>query len=280
MKYKTEQEFAEKFCDVLRLLGFEVWNEVQTAAGGQIIDTVAIKNNQIYSFEYKKQLSDDLLVQVHKKRYMFHYSYAVIPYSYKKRKDNISYVKEFFLKHFNCGLLLVNPHRMFDFINEMDTNTIYSYGKVIDCIKSIQDNSYLSNPDANISRIKEANNIFGILSFYFHFDFLFEKIGCKYNIYCQREDTEKILHADQKESLPGQKAGNVNTMFKRSMLLIFKKLNECPDKSLKEIYDTNKKELCWSSYGSMINRLRLIKQGVYSTDFMIMCKKKMEEFKL
>lgn len=276
MKYKTEQEFAEKFCDVLRLLGFEVYNEVQTSVGGQIIDTVAVKNNIIYSFEYKKQLSDDLLVQVHKKRYMFHYSYAVIPFNYKKRKNNISYVKEFFLKHFDCGLLIVNPHRMFTFIKEMDNNTIYSYKKTIDCIKAIQNNNYLSNPDINISMIEEANDVFSIISFYFHFDFLFKKLGCKYNIFCNRENIEKILYADQKESSPGQKAGNVNTMFKRSMMLIFEKLKECPDKSLKEIYNINKKDLCWASYGSMMGRLRLIKQGVYKTDFMIMCKKKLD----
>ena len=57
--------------------------------------------------------------------------------------------------------------------------------------------------------------------------------------------------------------------------MLLKKLEECPGKSLKEIYIEEKNNLHWASCSSMMSRIRLIKRGVYTTKFMKYCQNKL-----
>ena len=213
MTLNKEAEFGLEVVELLRLLGFETWQEVSLGWGGNHAIDIVGKIGQTYvAIELKTVLNDTVLIQAAKHTKIAHYTYVMVPSTNKVKQ--ISDVKRYYILNHNIGVIAVNPQML---MNSIKKNHI----EIRDIL-----NNFHKYSGARVPIKAPLMDIDPTL-------------------------IEKHLHDDMKLCLAGSQSGGVLTPYKLSCRMIEQYLNEHPNSTRREIWDALGDKLHWANYGSM-----------------------------
>lgn len=249
-EYKSEKEFGESFVNLLRALGFETWQEVYLGRGRYLgnptVDVIAKLKGIFFSFELKLSINDEVLEQAARNRKLADFTYVVAPL---KNRSAVSAVKASYAKQYGIGIIYVRPDEVISLIN-----TKLEKGIALDVIrkrlfytkriKSYDFNKYFYIKGDTYNICVEAKR--------------FSRKGKRYKKgeYKGKLLIETYLFSDQKESSAGSDSGEKITPFKRSCQRIYNYLQDKPESTKRDVWDSIGKELHWSSYSSMCSSFR------------------------
>lgn len=229
MRYKSEEEFGLKIVEILNKLGFSTWQEVYMSTKHYLntpcCDIIALKDGIYYAFELKLNLNDKVLEQAKSHLQYVDYSYVIVPF--RKKKD-VSIVKKFYANTFGIGIIFADP---LIFLKKVDNLVENKLIKNIDYFKITNEKSlkvYISAKKTE--KVKKIESEKGI---------------------------KKFLFKEQKESNAGTSSGNdKSTPFKRSCSKIYEYLQQHPDATKREVWNSLSEELHWKTYASMYSSFR------------------------
>lgn len=223
MKYSSEEDFGKDLVKILRLLGYQTWQEVSLGLDKPTIDIIAKTHNIYMSFELKLVLNDTVLIQAVKNLKYVTYSCVAIPLHTRKRW-RASEVKKFYAKANGLGIFMLD---------------IKLALKTLEKDKYTHDDLHMSSfsiPGIEAILIPKASRT--------HVDH-------------EYLDIERYLHDSQKENRAGVDTSHSNlTPFQHSCVLIKEYLEMYPNSTKKQVWDAIHDKLHWASYSSLYGAFR------------------------